>query len=580
MPLIENILYTMDAYNDAGHRSLFILSQCFLYDEIEAEVNLIFDQLIFLISDQVYSYYKDIVVSREIDISLREHLVKQNKYDDLPAQRYYVPTSQRNIQLLGRVIDLNILITQHVNGEFYKDVDYCIKKFEANNLSHMIDFQKALASVYSTHSALCQYLDLDSFEGIVTEVDEAVGPAAFAGRTMIHVLASLVTDTFPNYSYNGFTRRFTRSPVMFSVVDRPKNPKADHQHFAFGAHPIRALEMANRLHKSFIGTAHIEAIVCVLGNNGIPLLITNLLTNIEEHLERVQPYLCAIKEGIPPCKLPRAMYGLAGCYGVFDALLKPILAYADLKPEVFRAFKEIGNSICFIRDISDTLDCVDLRRCLQARISLKSPLGGHSQCLNDLVSLTLQLDRPGASYQPKSLFSGALSLLDVHIQPFKAYWVGRRTISELESMESFHRLWSAMAFLFGMQSSKYCGSSEHQLTDPIPDDAQYGHGFFVAGVHIMHLLGQTRIYHCCDFSKHVLRVKVLEAAAAARIRDVGLADSNLCNKACDFVELKMKHEHVFVLVISWLWQDTEDAELAPLLLWPPSSYVSSKEVAE
>ena len=36
MPLVENILYTLDTYNDAAHRSISVLPR-FLYDEIEAE---------------------------------------------------------------------------------------------------------------------------------------------------------------------------------------------------------------------------------------------------------------------------------------------------------------------------------------------------------------------------------------------------------------------------------------------------------------------------------------------------------------------------------------------------------------
>merc|ERR1719265_1610484 len=158
---------------------------------------------------------------------------------------------------------------------------------------------------------------------------------------MMHALASLVTDILPNYSYNGFTQRFVRSPALLKPIDRPKNPKADHQHFAYGAHPARAFEMANKLHRSFIGSSHIKALVRILGATGLPLLINNLLTNLKERLEISKAYLDAIAEGLPPCKLPKTMYGLAGCYGVFDALLKPILAYVDLKPEVFQAFKEV-----------------------------------------------------------------------------------------------------------------------------------------------------------------------------------------------------------------------------------------------
>ena len=43
--MVENILYAMDIYNDCAHRALHVLQQQFLYDEIEAEANLCFDQL-------------------------------------------------------------------------------------------------------------------------------------------------------------------------------------------------------------------------------------------------------------------------------------------------------------------------------------------------------------------------------------------------------------------------------------------------------------------------------------------------------------------------------------------------------
>jgi len=49
----------MDAYNDAAHRALYVLNQRFLYDEIEAELNLVFDQLVFLASDYAYSHHKN-----------------------------------------------------------------------------------------------------------------------------------------------------------------------------------------------------------------------------------------------------------------------------------------------------------------------------------------------------------------------------------------------------------------------------------------------------------------------------------------------------------------------------------------
>jgi cytoplasmic FMR1 interacting protein len=52
------LLYPLDLYNDAANRALYSLQQRFLYDEIEAELNLCFDQLIFKMSEQIYTYFK------------------------------------------------------------------------------------------------------------------------------------------------------------------------------------------------------------------------------------------------------------------------------------------------------------------------------------------------------------------------------------------------------------------------------------------------------------------------------------------------------------------------------------------
>lgn len=607
MPLVENILYTMDAYNDAANRSLHVLTQRFLYDEIEAEVNLVFDQLIFLISDHVYSYYKDVVGSRSVDGPYQERLLQvQRKYMDVPTRRFYVPTSQRHIQVLGRVIDLNILITQHINGKFYKDVEYCIKKFEASDMSHIIDFRRAIVVVLETHSTLTAQIELESFQTIVTEVDEAVGPTAFAGRMMMHVLASLVTDLFPNYSYNGFTQRFIRSPAILKPLDRPKNPKADHQHFAFGAHPARAFEMANKLHRSCLGTIHIKMLTDILGSSGIPLLINNLLANLRDRLELSKAYLDAITEGLPPCKLPKAMYGLAGCYGVFDALLKPILAYVDLKPEVFQAFKEVGNAICFIKIVSDVLSWSVLQQGLHASkficggssllhlaVNKNLPATMHScqKSIPHLLAMINSLHKKGIISERKPLFSGALGHLCEIIKPFQSSWAEQSSPSraiELEASGSFHRLWSALTFLFGVQSSRYADNSSKTSdgvgvpiktsTVPISDDSQFGHGFFFSGALLISLMDQMALFKALDFSKHVLRVEAYEAASAARIQGVGLADPTLRDEARSFVRLKIKHSQIYSIAFATLGTCAEVNNTAFHRFEPPATHFSSGAV--
>ncbi|KAJ1446360.1 cytoplasmic fragile-X interacting family-domain-containing protein [Pelagophyceae sp. CCMP2097] len=586
MPLVENLLYTMDAYNDAAHRALFVLNQRFLYDEIEAEVNLVFDQLVFLLSDHAYSHYKDVAAQRRLDAQLRERLGAARKGAALavPARRLGVPAAQRHVRLLGRVIDVNALIAQHVNGKVAKDVEHCLKKFEASDLSAVIDFERALAVVRETHAALSEHLELDAFDTIVAEVDEAVGPTAFAGRTLMHVLASLVTDLFPNYAYAMPTRRFVRSPATLKPADRPKQPKAEHAHFGFGATATKAFDAANRLHRGFVGREHVEAVVSLLGASGVPLLVHNLLTNLGDRLGVSKAYLDAISNGLPPCKLPKAMYGLAGCYGVFDALLKPILAYGDLKPEVFQAFKEVGNTLLFVRDLSDALEDADVgKRAHAAPYAARPPAAaagaGGALDAAQLAAAAAAL-HGAASWRGgggrASLFGGALRQLGVLIAPYRDVWADdapTNGVLELEATTEFHRLWSALSFLFGLQATNYDAAGEGAAAGPCSDDAQFGHGFFVAGAALLSLLGQAERFGAIDFSAHVLRIDACEAAAPTRAQGVGAADDGLVQEARSFVKLKKKHNRVFAAALGMVAAcvDAPQAPTHALTFHPPAT---------
>ncbi len=56
--MMEYILYPLDLYSDSARYALNHFQRQFLYDEIEAEVNLCFDQLVYKLSEQIFHYYK------------------------------------------------------------------------------------------------------------------------------------------------------------------------------------------------------------------------------------------------------------------------------------------------------------------------------------------------------------------------------------------------------------------------------------------------------------------------------------------------------------------------------------------
>lgn len=50
----------------------------------------------------------------------------------------------------------------------------------------------------------------------------------------------------------------------------------------------------------------------------------------------IKDWTDALKGGLPPVKLPKYIFGTAGCYSFMEEKLRPILEYEDLKTGVFQ----------------------------------------------------------------------------------------------------------------------------------------------------------------------------------------------------------------------------------------------------
>lgn len=115
--MMEFVLFPLDLYNDAAARALYSLKQRFLYDEIEAEVNLCFDQLVFKISEQIYTYFK-VQASRYLciligsDLILRAHSILLDKpYRQQlelvqPTNRFHPSKSRYDVLLRQRHVEV------------------------------------------------------------------------------------------------------------------------------------------------------------------------------------------------------------------------------------------------------------------------------------------------------------------------------------------------------------------------------------------------------------------------------------------------------------------------------------------
>lgn len=86
-------------------------------------MNLAFDQLVFAISDETYTYHKDLAASSCLPVEYKtklEALKKGELYLTKRIRRHEIPVKQRHLQLLGRSVDLNTLVSQNTSNKLYE----------------------------------------------------------------------------------------------------------------------------------------------------------------------------------------------------------------------------------------------------------------------------------------------------------------------------------------------------------------------------------------------------------------------------------------------------------------------------
>lgn len=374
----EKLLFLLDIYNDTAAHTFSIFHKQSLYEEVEAECNLVTDQLNFFLCEEIYLYYKQLAAEKVLSASLLR------KFRDLKGNEFvrtaysFLPTmlQQKTFQLLGRTINFTSVILQSIHGKLMADVDVAIKRFESLDVCNVVEFKTMLKFLATTHSLLSQHLTLDSFDAMLLEMDESFSPVANRGRISMHILNSLAKDIFPNFVYNHHTQRMIPGVLPLKPWRYGKGPKSSQlQRFYGNAVLSKLFEMQNKLTRQFFGINHIEALLSldellphsaasgeVLHNSftfqlsQLPMVLDQLIKNMYDKILDVSEYLDALIEGIPPCKPPQALFRSVGAYGYYEGKLKALLDYDDLKPEVFQNFREIGNSMVFFKEISNLLE--------------------------------------------------------------------------------------------------------------------------------------------------------------------------------------------------------------------------------
>lgn len=608
VPLVETLIYALEIYNDVAHRALNVIRQQHLYDEVEAETNLVFDQLVYLVADEAYGYYKSIGASSTID-KLYGHTIerlKGSQFVGIRKRRYDSLLAQKSVHVLGRHVNLSYLISQHIQTKFVRDIDVLIKRYESLDITGLVELRSGITVLKFTHQLLCEHLELDSFESLVHDVNDTFSPNSFKGRINFHFLKNLVMDLFSNHSYNFYTHRFVRSPILKKESEYRKSPKHSSISNLYGGNAFfKTFEYWYRLSRGFVGHIHWEALVEIIGFIDFGMIIDECMKNVQEKLRDMAEYVEALRGGIPPLSMPKNLFSnnflSAGCFGFYEGRLRSLLDYDDLKPEVFQNLKEIGNTLLFLKDVSYIFDTRNVSSYL-----LTAPLVGVNPTIQNIESISttvspvidivgLESLRKTKSADPRSvrladdLSSLATKSLDLLMQnnlENKSFFVnvlkrvenimysldlfnewGSGSLStvfsskeklscallDIEQTSSFHKLWSALCFLFCLKSNAANKSNDNQH-DSIPDEEQFGHGFIFCGCVFVHLLNQQCYFEMMDFSRYVIEVYEYEYSNhnSQSLLLSETIDKSFATDTKEFVEKATEVRKIQDDIFSWL----------------------------
>jgi len=523
MPLLFS---PMETYNDASASALRVHRQQFLFTEIEAELNLIFDNVLFNLSDQIFKHFK----TRAAVALLQQHSNAdgENAYDpevrQATGKNFFAPLlGLRRVHLLGRSVHFARLLTQRMNAKLHDSLDLAIRRFEARDLGHVLELQRMLRVCRLTHELLSEWLpDIDPFDQLMTYANASVTFLSFSSRILEHAKETIKLDLLPNYAYRANGHTFQR-PMKMPFTTEPERdalPRLRQHHMLFGTKQLNAeFQFAHaRQTQSGVGPIHVEALLEVLGEGGLNGLLADLRAHVGDLIEfDITGYVAAVQEALPPnSKLPGYEYGASGCYLYFDAKLKDLAGYEELHSGVVHNFRRLGNAVVLLQ----MLDAAVQAQATSTLLHLPSYGGDHSVVKaasmvagahgespedSDTVEMARQVTSlcsplaSNASILLRSLVDAATVMARV-----KGTWLAgdspQSDLSAADTTKAFYKVWSAVQFLFCTVPLEMTNG---QTLDNV---VLFGDGVPLAGALCLHFLGQRHRFELFDFAQHVLAV--------------------------------------------------------------------------
>ena len=218
-----------------------------------------------------------------------------------------------------------------------------------------------------------------------------------------------------------------------------------------------------------------------------------------------------------------------------------------MKPEVFQNFREIGNTVVFLKELSLLLEISDQFTYMTVApilgVTPSQPTRERNNNNNSSPGIESILDDLARTLESKSLFKWVMKQIEEYLFQLNltVSWAvstvdkSPNFVLELENATcGFHRLWSALSFLFCITESSTDGGVDNSSI--LSNEAEFGHGFTVAGTLFLHLLGQRNIFELLDFSSHVLRIHSFdEKKGTSTAKTTASIDQSLLKDTNNFI---------------------------------------------
>ncbi|XP_024519238.1 protein PIR [Selaginella moellendorffii] len=537
--LLESVLVPFDIYNDSAEHALRRLKQRFLYDEVEAEVDLCFDQLVFKLSEHIFSYYKSRASSKQLDATFVASSELQDKFRVFP-KRYEPLFQMRRVQILGRDIDLTFLIEQRLNKIFRENLDFLLERFESHDLCTIVELDHLIEILRATHCLLADQLTLDPFNLILEEMMENISMVSFSSRLASQIFSEIQNDVVPNFILCNSSLRLIRSPKACQrVFRRAPVPHADYS-FLCGTPDLNmAHAMYTDLFSKFFGLPHMLCIVKLLGSRSLPWLIRALLDHLSQKITSSLDSSVGDLRGAMPkaINLPTPEAGVAGAMKILKEQLQWVTSYEG-KVNFIECLKEIGTLLFLMSLLDMAMKETETSQMVQvapwlgiapgpnglqryAADATDSPFlalfkeaasacAAHPLCLSPstFVAMGKQAEVTGSLYmkniQTGSVLEYTLAYLSVVLDSFREKWSSpsKTGLIEITTSKEYHRIYSGIQFVF-------CGES---LAEAGPNFECFGDSVAWGGCAIVYFLGQQQRFELLDFIYHLLSVEEAESA--------------------------------------------------------------------